>query len=150
MSLSADSDKLMFYCSACGAFNRVPVNKVASSPRCGRCHAALETTGKPVTVDDGNFSRLKDNSPVPVLLDVWAPWCGPCRLVAPVLEQIGKAHAGKMVVAKLNSDENPRIAGELQVRSIPALFVFKGGQVVDQAVGALPRPQIEALLTKWM
>ena len=123
---------------------------MASGPNCGRCKTALDTSGKPVTVTDANFDAVIRNATVPVLVDVWAPWCGPCRMVAPILDQIGAENAGRLIVAKLNSDENPAIAQRLKIRSIPALFVYKGGEQVKNAVGALPKPQVEALVRPYL
>ncbi len=94
----------------------------------------------PVVVTDATFQNVVLNARVPVVVDFWAPWCAPCRMIAPVLEQMAREYAGKLLVAKLNVDENPRTAAMFGVRSIPTLIVFRNGQAVDRIVGALPGP----------
>ena len=93
-------------------------------------------------VTGANFAREVEGSPIPVLVDFWAPWCAPCRMVAPSLEAIAKARAGQVKIAKVNVDENQALAARFGIRSIPTLAVFQGGRAVDQLVGALPRGQI--------
>lgn len=105
--------------------------------------------GKPVLLTDANF-ETEIHKPGVILVDFWAAWCGPCLRVAPVLEQMAKDHAGKMRLGKLNVDENPATAQRFQVMSIPTMLVFKDGKLVDGIVGALPRPQIETVLRRWM
>ena len=99
-------------------------------------------SGKVVTVDQGAFQKEVREAELPVLLDVWAAWCGPCRMIAPVLEQIAAENEAKLKVAKLNSDENPALAQELGVMSLPTLILFKQGQEVTRLIGAMPKPMI--------
>jgi thioredoxin len=136
-------------CPTCGATNRVPLDKLEAGrqPVCGRCKARLPLDaaadgGRPVTVTDASFAAEVERSPVPVLLDAWAPWCGPCRMIAPVVDQLASELAGRARVAKLNIDENPLTARRLDVRSIPMLLVFKGGREVDRIVGVQPKSEI--------
>lgn len=138
------SDAQLIRCPACGANNRVPREKIAQGrePVCGRCKTPLLAGGKPLTVTDATFAAEVEHSPLPVLLDLWAPWCGPCLMLAPVLEQLAAELAGRVRVAKLNIDENPLTAGRFNVRSIPTLLVFKGGQEVDRIVGVQPKTEI--------
>ena len=94
--------------------------------------------GKTIELTDANFDQIV-NSDMPVLVDFWAEWCGPCKMIGPVVEELAKDYEGKAVVAKLNVDENPQVTARYDVRSIPTLLVFKGGQIVDKQVGAVPK-----------
>jgi thioredoxin 2 len=131
-------------CPSCGATNRVPPEKLAQGlkPVCGRCKTELLANNKPVTVTDATFAAEVERSPVPVLLDMWAPWCGPCRMIAPVLEELAKEMAGRVRVAKLNVDENPATATRFNVMSIPTLLVLKGGREMERIVGVQPKTEI--------
>lgn len=103
---------------------------------------------KPQPVTDASFSRdvIDASSSCPVLVDAWAEWCGPCRMIAPLLDQLAAESAGRYKIAKLNVDENPRTAGQFNIRSIPTLLIFKNGKLVDQLIGAQPKPAIAARL----
>ena len=138
------ADPLLMRCSSCGATNRVPQEKLnrGLKPVCGRCKTLLLTDGGPVTVTDASFAADVERSPLPVVLDLWAPWCGPCRMVAPVVEEIAKEMAGRVRVGKLNVDENPATAARFNVQSIPTLLILKAGQEVDRIVGAQPKAEI--------
>ena len=111
-------------------------------PVCGRCKTPLPVGNKPVTITDANFAAEVERSPLPVLLDMWAPWCGPCRMVGPVVEELAKEMAGRVRVAKLNVDENPATAARFNVQSIPTLLVLKNGREVERIVGAQPKAAI--------
>jgi len=138
------ADAQLIRCPSCGATNRVPMDKVARglNPVCGRCKTELLADNKPVTVTDATFAAEVERSPVPVLLDMWAPWCGPCRMIAPVLEELAKEMAGRVRVAKLNVDENPATATRFNVMSIPTLLVLKGGREMERIVGVQPKTEI--------
>jgi thioredoxin 1 len=99
-------------------------------------------------VVDASFEADVLNSDLPVLVDFWAPWCGPCRMVAPVVQEIAEQYEGKVKVVKMNTDENPKVASEYGIRSIPTLMVFKGGQKVDVVVGAVPKATLAGTLEK--
>jgi thioredoxin 1 len=100
----------------------------------------------PIHVTDDTFDELVLNAEVPVLLDFWAPWCGPCRMVAPVVEELAETYDGQAIVAKVNTDENTKVAGQLGIMGIPTLILFKGGQEVDRVVGYAPRHVLEEKL----
>jgi thioredoxin 2 len=110
-------------------------------PVCGRCKTPLPLD-QPVPITDVNFTEEVEQSALPVLIDLWAPWCGPCRAVSPIVEQLAKEWAGRMRVGKLNIDENPLTASRFQVHSIPTLLFLKGGREIDRIVGAQPKPEI--------
>jgi thioredoxin 2 len=120
-------------CPSCGKRNRVPV-AAAGRLRCAACHADL-----PWLVDaaEADFDRAVAGT-VPVLVDLWAPWCGPCRVMAPILEQLSRERAGRLKVVKVNVDESPSISARYQVQGIPTLLLFRDGGLVDRQVGAAP------------
>jgi thioredoxin 2 len=131
-------------CPSCGATNRVPLEKIQRGlePRCGRCKTPLVISTKPVTVTDATFASEVERSPLPVLLDMWAAWCAPCRMISPALEELALEMAGRVRIAKLNVDENPGTAARFNVRSLPTLLVLKGGREIHRIVGAQPKPEI--------
>lgn len=135
-----------FRCASCGGMNRVPVDRLGESPKCGRCKAALDAGGRPQHVDDEALDRLLPTSPVPVLVDFYADWCGPCQSLAPVLERLGQQNAGRLLVVKVDTDQDQRHASSLGVRGIPALYLFKDGKVVAQATGARPLSELQRLV----
>jgi thioredoxin len=109
---------------------------------------ALPVSHRPVTVTDATFSAEVERSPVPVLLDMWAPWCGPCRMVAPVIDELAREMGGRVRVAKLNVDENPATAARFNARSIPTLLVLKEGREIDRILGVQPKSEIARRLER--
>lgn len=129
-------------CSACEAKNRIPA--VASgTPRCAKCKTALTWIAD---ANDQDFDVIADSSKVAVLVDLWAPWCGPCRQVSPLLEQLAAEHAGKLKVVKVNVDNSPQTQARFEVQAIPTLLLFAGGEQVGVQRGALPM----AALRQWV
>jgi thioredoxin 2 len=128
-------------CPHCGATNRVPTTRLGDDPVCGRCDQAL-LDGHPVELSDANFDQVVAASELPVVVDFWAPWCGPCRQMAPQFEQAAGSLKGKALLVKVNSDDNPRTAGRFGIRSIPTLLKLRSGAEVARVAGARPAAQI--------
>ncbi len=139
-------------CPQCGAKNRIdPTLAAHTTPKCGRCGTPLPAaSAHPVEVTDATFAaEVLSVGSMPVLVDCWAAWCGPCRMIAPTIDQLAAESAGRYKVAKLDVDANQRTAAAYRIDGIPALLLFKGGKLVDQLVGLQPKPAIAAALAKW-
>jgi len=133
-------------CPACGTRNRLPPTQPGRKAVCGKCKAPLPATSGPVVITDATFSSEIEHSATPVLLDLWADWCGPCHMLAPTVDQLATEMAGLVKVGKLNVDENPATANRFGVRSIPTLLVLKDGKEVDRLVGVQPKQEIRRRL----
>lgn len=134
--------KQIVKCPACGANNRVAA-QAEKRAVCGRCKNPLpEASDAPLHITDANFSETVEKSGLPVLIDFWAAWCGPCRLIAPVIDELAKELAGKAVVGKLNVDENQMTAARFGVQSIPTLLIIKNGREAERIVGVQPKGAI--------
>src|SRR5262245_35973203 len=130
-------------CPSCGTLNRVPDGAPGHHIRCGRCKTSLDAaTQGPMQVSDRSFVEDIERSPLPVLLDLWAEWCGPCHMLAPTIEQLASELAGRVRVAKLNIDENPQAAARYRVQSIPTLLLLKNGLEIDRLIGVQPKTEI--------
>jgi len=128
-------------CVHCGALNRIPAGRLGEDPVCGRCGQAL-LDGQPVELSDANFDQVVERSDLPVVVDFWAPWCGPCRQMAPQFEQAAGSLKGRALLVKVNSDDNPRTASRFGIRSIPTLVKLDHGREVARVAGARPAGQI--------
>jgi thioredoxin 2 len=131
-------------CAHCGATNRLPADRLADDPDCGRCHRPL-LAGAPIELDDLSFDRFVQNSTLPVLVDFWAPWCGPCRQMAPQFDAAARQLKGRALLVKVNSDDSPETSAKFGIRSIPTLVRLQGGAELRRQSGALPAAQIMAL-----
>jgi thioredoxin 2 len=127
-------------CEHCGQTNRVPA-AANGTPRCGKCHEPLPWIAD---ADDATFAEIAEAAKVPVIVDLWAPWCGPCRMVSPALEQLARDLAGQVKLVKVNVDNSPRISQRFQAQSIPTLLLLRGGQVAARQVGAAPLAALRA------
>ena len=137
-------DTLHLACPACGATNRLPAARVDEGPTCGRCGKAL-LQGQPLELTDGNFAAVVASTRLPVLVDFWAPWCGPCRAMAPAFEQAARQLAGRALLVKVNSDDNPGLSQRYGIRSIPTLVRLDGGRESQRQSGAVPAATIVAM-----
>jgi thioredoxin 2 len=133
-------------CAACGQKNRIPAKHLADSGNCGNCKTALPPLGEPLDVDEAHFDEIIHGAQVPVLVDFWAEWCGPCRMAAPHVKKLAHEMAGKAIVLKVDTDAHGEVAGRYEVRGIPNFIVFKGGHVISQQAGLVPAAEMKRWL----
>ena len=134
-------------CQFCGTWNRVNAARAADRPKCGQCAKPL-LLDRPIALDDESFQRTIEGSEIPVLVDFYADWCGPCKMMAPYVDQIAAKYQGRALVAKLDTDRSQRTAAGFQIRGIPTVIVFMGGREAARQTGAVPAAALEQLLAK--
>ena len=133
-----------YRCPACGAFNRVGTG--TGTPVCGRCKNPLPTDGKPQDVNAEGLERAVASSPVPVLVDFWAPWCAPCRVAAPLFDEVARRLKGDAIVLKVDTEANPEAGARYEIRAIPTAILFQGGRERERRMGVQPAPALESWL----
>ena len=134
-------------CQFCETWNRVDATRTADRPKCGKCSRPL-LLDRPVPLGDEDFRRTISDSEVPVLVDFYADWCGPCKMMAPIVDELAARYQGRALVAKVNTDHAQATAGSFAIRNIPTTIVFQNGKEVARQTGAVPRPALEQLLAK--
>jgi thioredoxin 2 len=142
-----DDRGIVTTCPSCGQRNRFLYERLDDAVRCGKCKAALPAIAEPIEISStAEFDRLVARVSVPILVDYWAPWCGPCRMVAPELKKVAARRSGRALVVKINTDALPDLGERFGIRSIPTLAIFAAGREMSRASGARPAADIEALL----
>jgi thioredoxin 2 len=146
-TVAIDDRGIVVVCPKCGQKNRLTFERLDDEVRCGQCKEALPSLNVPVKVHSAaDFDRLVAKSSIPVVVDYWAPWCGPCRMVAPEIQKVAARQAGRLLVVKVNTDEVDGLGDRLGIRSIPTMAVFKGGREIGRTSGARPASDIEAFV----
>lgn len=145
MEKTHQARKATVSCTSCGKLNRVDLTRVQDRPKCASC-GALIALDRPLPVSDQTFDRVIGDTEVPVIVDFYADWCGPCKMMAPIFDDLARRRVGEVLFAKLDTDRNPMVASRFGIRGIPTLIVFRGGREVARQTGALPKPQLETVV----
>jgi thioredoxin 2 len=149
MALASDDRGVLVKCPSCGQTNRLAYQNLNRTIRCASCHTTLSSPAAPVDIASAPaFDALIAQSPLPVLVDFWAPWCGPCRMMAPEVEKLARQTSGSALIVKVDTDAVPELGERFGIRSIPTVAVFKNGQVVARESGARPAADLQALLSR--
>jgi thioredoxin 2 len=144
---TADVKHLTIRCQFCDTWNRIDASRAADRPKCGKCAKPM-LLDRPIHLNDETFARTIADTEVPVLVDFYADWCGPCKMMAPFIDEIAREKQGQVLVAKLDTDRAQQTAGGFNIRSIPTVMVFKGGKKAAELTGAVPKNALEALLAR--
>jgi thioredoxin 2 len=147
MATSTETARVTVSCPSCSKLNRVKLSRLGDQPKCGSCGKAIRLD-QPIALSDRDFERVVTGSEVPLLVDFYADWCGPCKVMAPHIEELARKHAGRALIAKLDTDRNQTTAQRFAIRGIPTLIVFRDGREVAREVGAVPKPRLEELLER--
>jgi len=149
MAMASDDRGVLVRCLSCGKTNRLPYQHLDRQTRCGHCHTALPPPSMPIDAASAAvFDAIVSQSPLPVVVDFWAPWCGPCRMMAPEVEKVAQRTAGQALVVKVDTDAVPGLGERFGIRSIPTIAVFRSGREVAREAGARPAADIQALLAR--
>ena len=132
-------------CPFCETLNRVDMGRVADHPKCGNCGKPI-LLDRPIAISDAVFDKVTSETTVPVVVDFWAEWCPPCKILAPLLDDVAQRRAGQILFTKLDTDHNPRTGPRFGIRGIPTLIAFRNGKEVARRVGAMPRAELEGFL----
>jgi thioredoxin 2 len=142
---SSDTQHVTVRCQFCQTWNRIAADRAGDRPKCGKCSTPI-LLDRPLSLSDETFDRTVAESTVPVLVDFYADWCGPCKMMAPFVDQLAAEQIGRALIAKLDTDRNPRTAGGFNIRGIPTTIVFRNGKESGRQTGAVPKAGLEALL----
>jgi len=144
-AMTSDKQKATVACPFCGVLNRVYMERVADRPKCGNCSKPI-LLDRPIAISDASFDKVTTDTTVPVVVDFYADWCGPCKMMAPLLDDIAHKRAGELLIVKLDTDKNPLTGQRFGIRGIPTLIAFRKGQEVGRRVGAVPPAELETFL----